>query len=401
MRSVRYTYRLRVSAGSERLLVAEWDRCRWVWNRCVEESKKAHELSTPEHRVTCGPAELDKMLTGWRAEHEWLGMGSSVAQQQVVRDFGTARAKALSDAKARVPVQRRRGLPTFKAKKLARPTLNYTRRGFSLHQDETGRLRLHLAGRVVVCPVWSRELPSVPSSVRVYRDACATWWCSFVVDVDDEPLAQTGKVVGIDWGVRVIATATDPAFDYLHPEHMKRAAGRLAHYQRQMARREPARGKSASAGYKKAKTHAAKLHRTVARQRQDAARKWAKAVVREFDQIAAEDFCPKFLSRTTMAKKAADAAIASAKAELAFMALKHGRELHLVPPAYTTMDCSRCGTRAKARLELSERTYTCWSCGTTVPRDRNAAAVMVARAGLNPAGAESVRPGSPQRTRAA
>ncbi|MFI6995583.1 hypothetical protein ACIBOT_44970, partial [Nonomuraea wenchangensis] len=31
----RYTYRLRVSSTALALLLAEWDRCRWVWNQCV------------------------------------------------------------------------------------------------------------------------------------------------------------------------------------------------------------------------------------------------------------------------------------------------------------------------------------------------------------------------------
>ena len=36
----------------------------------------------------------------------------------------------------------------------------------------------------------------------------------------------------------------------------------------------------------------------------------------------------------------------------------------MVPPAYTTMTCSDCGTRAKSRLLLSERVFVCESCGT-------------------------------------
>lgn len=179
--SVRFTYRLRVSAAQERELLEEWDRARWVWNRCVEESKRAFAASTPEHKVTCGPGELDKMLTGWRDEHEWLGEGSSVVQQQVIRDFAKSRKKALADIVARLPMTKRAGMPRFKAKKLALPSLNYTTRGFSLHAGEHARLRLHLAGGVIVRPVWSRPLPSTASSVRVSRDACGEWWASFVV----------------------------------------------------------------------------------------------------------------------------------------------------------------------------------------------------------------------------
>ena len=95
---VRYTYRLRLSAGAQGLLLAEWDRCRWVWNQCVEASNAAHRQSVETGvKVECGPAQLDKRLTGWRAEHEWLAVGSSVAAQQMIRDFGRARAKALAD----------------------------------------------------------------------------------------------------------------------------------------------------------------------------------------------------------------------------------------------------------------------------------------------------------------
>jgi putative transposase len=108
--------------------------------------------------------------------------------------------------------------------------------------------------------------------------------------------------------------------------------------------------------------------------------------------IAVEDFRPKFLARSTMARKAADAAIGSAKAAVLHMAAKHGRAVHLVDPAYTTMDCSQCGARAKSRLLLSERTFACSQCGAVLPRDKNSAAVMLIRAGLNPAGADRVRP---------
>ncbi|MEU6011958.1 RNA-guided endonuclease TnpB family protein, partial [Streptomyces sp. NPDC047453] len=41
---------------------------------------------------------------------------------------------------------------------------------------------------------------------------------------------------------------------------------------------------------------------------------------------------------------------------------------------------------------LSERTYTCTACGAVSPRDKNSASVMLVRAGLDPAGAEGIRP---------
>ncbi|WP_330332310.1 transposase [Streptomyces sp. NBC_00536] len=280
--------------------------------------------------------------------------------------------------------------------RLRAPSAEGTRRGFRLKGG-----RLHLAGGLALTVVWSRALPAAPSSVRVYRDSLGHWYASFVDPAEAQVLPEAGQAIGIDWGVKQTATTTSEAHDLSHPEHGKRTSGRLARYQRMMARRKSKRGQAASRGYRRARRQAAKVYKKAARQRQDTARKWAKRVTADFDQIAVEDFRPKFLAKTTMARKAADAAIASAKRELINMARKHGRTVWLVRPAYTTMDCGQCGARAKRALPLSERMYTCDACGVVSPRDRNSARVMLVRAGLDPAGADRVRPEGPQVRQAA
>jgi putative transposase len=376
----RYTFRLRLSSTARTALEAEWDRCRWIWNESVAKSKAVHQLNRMTgEKVTCGAAQLDRMLTEARSRVSWLAEGASVPQQQVIRDFAKSRAKALKDITARLPVRQRAGMPRYKKKREALPSLNYTRRGFRLKDG-----RLHLAGGIVVRPVWSRELPKPASSVRVYRDSVGHWWASFVVAVESEHLPDTGRVIGIDWGVREIATTTSDDHDLPHAQHGRTAAQKLARYQRMMARRRPAKGQPASSGYREAKRQTAKLHQKVARQRQDTGRKWAKQVVRDHDALAVEDFRPKFLAKSTMARKAADAAIGATKQALLEMARKHGRIVHLVHPAHTTMDCAQCGARTKHALPLSERTYACTSCGAQSPRDKNSARVMLARAGLQP-----------------
>ncbi|WP_241564150.1 transposase [Nonomuraea polychroma] len=104
----------------------------------------------------------------------------------------------------------------------------------------------------------------------------------------------------------------------------------------------------------------------------------------DHDVIAVEDFRPKFLAKSSMARKAADAAIGATKRALVETARKHRRDLRLVNPAHTTMDCAQCGARTKHALPLSERTYTCAACGTACRRDKN-----------SPAGADRVRPDRP------
>ncbi|MFD8325060.1 RNA-guided endonuclease InsQ/TnpB family protein [Streptomyces lydicus] len=376
----RYTYRLRLSVSARRALESEWDRCRWLWNECVAKSKAVHQVAkTTGEKMTCGPAQLDKMLTEARRVTPWLAEGASVPQQQLVRDFGKSRAKALKDIKDRLPMRQRAGLPRWKKKREAAPTLNYTRRGFRLKDG-----RLHLAGGIVVRPVWSRELPGPPGSVRVYRDSVGHWWASFVAPAVTEVLATTGRVIGIDWGVKETATTTSDEHDLPHAQHGKEAQAKLARYDRMMARRKPKQGHAASKGYREAKKLRAKTYKKVARQREDTARKWAKRIVAAHDAIAVEDFRPKFLAKTTMARKAADAAISTTKKALIDMGRKHGRDIRLVHPAHTTMDCAQCGARTKHVLPLSKRTYACAACGAVSPREKNSARVMLVRAGLQP-----------------
>lgn len=358
---LRYNYRARVGSQAERVLVEEWRDVSWLWNQAVTAKKYGYWVS-------------DKDLTFWRNDPEtaWLKKGSSVVQQQTLRTFWASKGKK-----------------RYKSLKKDQPSLQYTRFGFTLKDGV-----LKLAGGIKISVVWSRELPSVPSSVRVYRDVLGQWWVSFVVEVEQEQLPATGKSIGIDWGVKEIATTTSDLHDLLHPEHGKKSAQTLGRYQRQMARRKPTPGAKASRGYKEAKRSTALTYAEIRNQRQDTARKWVRAVVRDHDQIAVEDFKPKFMAKNRgLAKKAADAAIGATKRELIEYAKRVGRKVVLVPPAYTTMDCSNCETRAKSPLDLSERVFECYACGLIIPRDKNSARVVLAAAGFNRADVESIRPG--------
>ncbi|MEN3613059.1 transposase [Plantactinospora sp. ZYX-F-223] len=294
--TVRYTYRLRPGATARATLLAEWGRCRWLWNEAVHQHKTGR-------RPTFG--KLSKLLTGARARSSWLWEGSQVAQQQTLRTY----ALALQHS--------------FRVK--------------------------------------GRGGPSADGAI------------------------------GVDWGVTTTATTTDPAYDLPYLGHRKRCAAELARLQRRMARRRRAKGVKPSNGYLRARRQAARVARRAARQNAHDARVWAKKVVDNHATIAIEDFKPTFLARSRMARKAADAAIGAAKRELINRGTRAGRKVVLVPPAYTTMTCSQCGTRAKHRLGLGVRVFRCDTCGHTACRDRNAARVILTMAERDRAGADDVR----------
>ena len=368
--TVRYTYRLRPGRQAVDALLAEWGRCRWLWNEAVHQQRTGRKPTF---------VKLSKLLTEARGRNAWLRDGSQVAQQQTLRTYGAA-----LDSSFKV---KGRGRPKVKRLKDALPSLEYTTRGFRLKDG-----RLCLPGKVTVPVVWSRDLPSEPTSVRVYRDNIGHWYASFVVRRDPAAAPDADLPgIGVDWGVKTTATTTDPAFDLPHLGHRRRCAAELAKAQRKMARRRRPKGQAPSKGYLTAKRQAARVAKKAARQNTHDARVWAKSLVERHALIAVEDFKPKFLAKTTMARKAADAAIGTCKRELVERGKRAGRKVVLVPPAYTTMTCSGCGERTNLRLGLGVRIFECPACGYTACRDRNAARTILATAERDRASADDVR----------
>jgi putative transposase len=366
--TVRYTYRLRPGAMAERALLDEWHRCRFLWNEAVHQQRAGNKPTL---------CRLSRMLTEARGRLDWLRDGSQVAQQQALRNYALALGHSFT--------VRGRRRPGVRKRHASLPTLEYTTRGFSIRDG-----RLVLPKGVSIPVAWSRGLPSDPSSVRVCQDSLGYWSASFVVTRDTGPAPEAAGSIGIDWGVTTTATTTDPAYDLPYGGHRKRCAAELAKSQRRMSRRRRQRGQPQSKGYQRARREAAKLHKKAARQNQHASRVWARAIVDSHQTIAIEDFKPLFLARSTMARKAADAAIGAAKRELIERGTRAGRKVVLVPAAYTTMTCSECGER-QARLGLAERTFRCSDCGYTAGRDRNAARAILATAERGRAGADDVR----------
>jgi putative transposase len=368
--TVRYTYRLRPGRAAEDALLDEWGRCRWLWNEAV------HQQQAGRKPTMC---KLSKLLTDTRGRNAWLRAGSQVAQQQTLRTYLTALGASFK--------VKGRGRPKVKKLKSALPSLGYTTRGFRLKGGV-----LCLPGKVTVPVVWSRDLPSAPTSVRVYRDNLGHWYASFVVKRDTAvPVVADGAAIGIDWGVKTTATTTDAAFDLPHLGHRKRCAAEQAKAQRTMARRRRPKGVAVSKGYLRAKRKAARIAKKAARQNTHYARQWAARVVAAHHLIAVEDFKPKFLAKSQMARKAADAAIGACKRELIYRGVRAGRTVVLVPPAYTTMTCSECGARAKLRLGLGVRVFDCAACGYTADRDVNAARTILATAERVRASADDIR----------
>lgn len=363
--TVRYKYCLRVSKKTEAWLERECSKSRWVWNECVNVFNENGKLPK-DQRISINEASLGKMLTKARSELSWLKEGSSVIQQQTVREYATSLGHSFS--------VKGRGRPKHKSSKRSPLSINLTTRGFSLATNDSGNYVLKMPGKHTAVVVTSRQLPSSPKSVRVYQKPNGRWYASFVVQVEKFDFPPVDSAIGIDWGIKTTAVTTDTDCDIDYQGFAKKEASTIRRLDKMMKRRQPKRGQPASRGYRNAKHQRATLFQKITDRRGDHAVKWSNKVVAKHDVIGIEDFKSAFVNRNrSFSKKSHDAAIGALKLKLIQVAASRGRHAILVPPAYTTMTCNSCSAIAKQKLELDVRQFVCEYCHHTDGRDENAA----------------------------
>ncbi len=198
--------------------------------------------------------------------------------------------------------------------------------------------------------VWSRPLPSAPSSVTVYQDRAGRWWASFVVTLElpEAPLGPTGRCSGLDMGLTTFATAEDDAHDVANPGLARRAAKTLARSQANMARKLKISNHRA-----KARQQLARASAQVAHQRAGFHHKAARGLLGAYDVIGVEALVVKKMSRRAkprhrrrkagLNRSIADAGWAQFLAVLQWQAVKAGKKAMVLPAPYTTQTCSNCG----------------------------------------------------------
>jgi putative transposase len=224
--------------------------------------------------------------------------------------------------------------------------------------------------------------------VRIVRRADG-YFCQFAVDASRRvEHVPTGKHVGIDLGLKAFLTDSE-GNTVPNPRYLRKAEKRLKRLHRRLSRKQ-----KKSANRKKARKALARAHLKVQRQREDFARKTASTLITSHDLIAYEHLQIRNLVKNRkLSKSISDAAWGRFLSWLSYYGQVQGVPVIAVEPAYTTQDCSGCGTRSKKSLSI--RTHVCAGCGLILDRDHNAARNILAKA-LDRTGGQS-ETGTPER----
>ncbi|MBK7599013.1 MAG: transposase [Acidobacteria bacterium] len=113
-------------------------------------------------------------------------------------------------------------------------------------------------------------------------------------------------------------------------------------------------------------------------------------MIRRYDHITIEDLNVCGMVRNHhLAKSISDAGWNQFARILTSKAANAGREVILVNPAYTSQDCSQCGSRV--RKSLAVREHRCINCGFVAHRDHNAA-INIQKRGARASGDGATKP---------
>jgi len=194
------------------------------------------------------------------------------------------------------------------------------------------------------------------------EDSCGDWWLCLPVEYQTELSVAPQEAVGIDLGLKAIATTSDG--DTLDAGRWtQRHADRLAMAQRR--------------GHKK---QAKRIHRKISRQRKDALHKFSRKIVDQYQTIVVGDVSSACLKKTKMAKSVSDSGWYALKTQLQYKGQQAGRSVSIVNERNTTRTCSSCGilTGPMGLDMIVVREWTCSECGDTHSRDVNAAKNILA-----------------------
>ena len=196
----RYKYRIYPTDQQKQSLAQLFGCVRVVWNDALALGKQSEKKpkSTELQKIVITQAKQTE-------ERTWLEEVSCVPLQQSVTDLETAFKNFFDSYKGKRKGQKVR-YPRFK-KKTSRQSARFTLRGFSLKKNGG----VYLAKIGIVKPIWSRELPSAPSSVTVIKDCANRYFLSFVVEVEPVQSEALHPSIGIDLGIKTFAVMSNGA----------------------------------------------------------------------------------------------------------------------------------------------------------------------------------------------
>jgi len=364
-----YKFRFYPTQSQQKQLAIEFGHARFVWNHALGMRHKAYK----RRRESMNYASLGRHITLLKKtnRYKWLKEATASIFCQKLIDLDAAFNNFFKHGAK---------YPKFK-KKMHSQSVRYPldQRNIEKTYEKGKKLKLPKLGELDI--TWSRMPDGTPKIATVSKTSSGKYFVSFSCEVESQELPKTGKMVGIDIGIKDVVVTNDGAYS---------GAPKFTYqYQRKLrsAQRDLSRKTKGSSRWEKQRAKVARIHEKIANSRRDFLHKLTTDIVAKNDVICIEDLNVKgMMTNRKLSKAIADVGIFELRRQLEYKAKWYGREVVVIDPWFpSTKTCSSCGV--KRHMKLSQRVFEC-GCGFTMCRDKNAARNVLA-AGLVARGASN------------
>lgn len=284
----------------------------------------------------------------------WMYEVSKCSAQEALRDLQKAFTNFFAG---------RTKYPTFKKKSSGIGSFRLT----GTIKVEERRIQLPRLG-------WLRlkETGYVPENVHILSatvsEQAGCWYVSVLVQEEIEQASLKENVLGIDLGIKTLATCSDGTV-YENPKALAKHEEKLKRLQRKLSRQQKSSNRR-----KMTKNKIAQVWAKIRNIRKDSIQKATTDIVKtkQCQVIALEDLNVRGMVKNhKLAKAVSYASMRQFRTTLEYKQTWAGGEIKLVDRWYpSSKTCSDCGA-IKSDLKLSDRIFKC-DCGMVKDRDLNA-----------------------------
>ncbi|MGO8949397.1 MAG: RNA-guided endonuclease InsQ/TnpB family protein [Ktedonobacterales bacterium] len=344
---------------------------RWAYNWGLRVKQERYQVT----KTSPTAIELHRELNALKkTDVPWMYQVSKCAPQEALWNLDAAfknffRRYAL---KKQGKWKGKLGYPRFKTKKQGLGSFRLTGRivvsADAIVLPRLGRLRLKERGYL---PTGGVQILSA-----TVGEQAGHWYVSLQVEQEQVVPQNSGPVVGIDLGVKQLATLSDGEV-IANPRHLKRRLKKLKRLQRMVSRR-----KKGGKNRKKAVRKLARLHRQIKQQRSNTLHQVTTRLAKTKSVLVIEDLnVSGMLKNHHLAQAIGDVGFSEFKRQLLYKAAWYGARVILADRwEPSSKRCSSCGWGDEG-LTLSDRTFHCQTCGLVLDRDLNAARNLAKLAG--------------------
>ena len=313
-----YRFRLYPSKTVKKKLNRQMALCRWLYNRLLAELEFAREKGIKLKRT-----DTQALIVDLKHEKPELNEVYSKVLQMVNWQLWS-NIRALAGLKRN---GRKVGKPRFKGAGWFK-TLNFNQSGFRL---KNGKLVLSKIGEIPT--KLHRKIKGEVKGVIIKRENSGKWYAIFQVEDEHKPLPKTGKIIGIDVGIKHFLTDTEGR-QIENPRFYEKSLERISKFHHQLSRKQ-----KGSKNREKARIKLARAYERLVDQRNDFLHKLSRFYINNYDLIATEDLGISNMVRNhNLAQRILDASWGKFLQMLSYKAERAGRTVVKVNPRGTSQN---------------------------------------------------------------